>query len=502
MNNPFVKVIETSESVYVYDINTNNIVKVSPIIAEILDNWENSIKNPLSLKANYKKAFGFIKDLQSTQGLFLPVRAKKIKPNIIPSDLLTDELDLCSHIILNITESCNFNCQYCIYSGAYPERRIHSEMVMSWDVAKKAIDILVKTSLRTNERVYLGFYGGEPLLRFDFIKRCVKYMKQHLGDNPYLFSITTNGSLLSQDKIDYLIENKFIVTVSLDGPEDVHDKNRRYINGLGTFHRVVKGVKRLWESGGDSYFNNFVNLSAVLTPPYNFKLLHEYFKDYPTSVRFSSLDYRSGLYENYHMHRAGNWKTMLTIMEKHYLSKNRDKPPRLVGLNVPYEILGRELKRIHNRSIDETMGDSYRALGICQPGRIRAFVSCDGRIYVCERVEGNENMLIGTVDSGINRQRIKKIISDFSRLDFDRCKKCWIVRMCHLCFAHIVYRNDYSTEKWQFSCDNYLDHYETAFRLYCEIMEQDGKALDFLTPVSSNYISPLTDYLVEDQSSL
>ena len=83
-------------------------------------------------------------------------------------------------ITLQVTQSCNFRCKYCIYSeNANRSQRTHSSKHMSWETAKKAIDFLYEHSV-DSEKIYIGFYGGEPLLEFELIKQCIEYVLAHL----------------------------------------------------------------------------------------------------------------------------------------------------------------------------------------------------------------------------------------------------------------------------------------------------------------------------------
>lgn len=77
------------------------------------------------------------------------------------------------NLVLQITQNCNLRCEYCAYSGSY-KNRIHSNKRMTFEVAAKAIDFVVSHS-KEAEQFYIGFYGGEPLLEFSLIKRCVDY---------------------------------------------------------------------------------------------------------------------------------------------------------------------------------------------------------------------------------------------------------------------------------------------------------------------------------------
>jgi uncharacterized protein len=361
---------------------------------------------------------------------------------------------------------------------------------MSWDVAQKAINILAETSRKTGEEVYLGFYGGEPLLRFDFIKQCVEYADQQLSNRPHRFSITTNGSLLSDEIVDYLVRHRFIVTISMDGPKEIHDRNRRFADGKATFYHVFRGIERMRERAGSDYFKEHVILNAVLTPPYDLERLHNFFANYPSWLRLSSLEYRPDLNESEGEDQTLGKAAIAKAMKDYCLNFGKNSVFRFAGLSLPYECFSRELRKIHTRASEQLQG---RVLNLCHPGRNRAFVSSQGKIYVCERVEDNENIVIGTVEGGIERERVLGILSDISRLGFSQCQGCWLIRMCDLCFAHLVYGSEYSLEKWRYSCEMRRRHYSDALQLYCEIMEEDEKALDFLNGELPPVVQPVTE---------
>jgi len=127
---------------------------------------------------------------------------------------------------------------------------------MPFETAKKAIDYyfsLFEESLELNPNrdASIGFYGGEPLLEFDLIKRCIEYTKQNYSRFEPQFNMTTNGTLLTRERADYLMENKVSIAVSLDGPKEEHDRKRVYANGEGTFDDVMRNVSYLISKGYD-----------------------------------------------------------------------------------------------------------------------------------------------------------------------------------------------------------------------------------------------------------
>lgn len=142
------------------------------------------------------------------------------------------------HIFV-LTSACNQNCVYCqAQSEANCDRGY-----MSKDVAKKAVEIAVQSPSSSMD---FEFQGGEPLLNYKVLKYIVEYAKS-ITNKSIRFSVVTNLTLLTQDMIDFFKENHISVSTSLDGNECVHNSNRPYRDGRGTYSDVVSKIKELQE---------------------------------------------------------------------------------------------------------------------------------------------------------------------------------------------------------------------------------------------------------------
>ncbi|MDF2948606.1 MAG: radical domain protein, partial [Sedimentibacter sp.] len=116
---------------------------------------------------------------------------------------------------LNMTHDCNLKCEYCFASqGTYNGAR----EILSLETGKKAFDFLVKNS-GARRNLEVDFFGGEPLMNFETIKKLVDYGRSLEMDynKHFRFTITTNGVLLDDEKIDYINENMDNVVLSIDG---------------------------------------------------------------------------------------------------------------------------------------------------------------------------------------------------------------------------------------------------------------------------------------------
>ena len=147
---------------------------------------------------------------------------------------------------LHIAHDCNLRCKYCFAStGEYGGKRA----LMSPEVGKKAIDYLLKYSYG-RKNLELDFFGGEPTMNFDAVKEVVAYARskeQEYGKN-FRFTITTNGVLLDDDKIDSINQEMYNCVLSLDGRKEINDAIRPTVNGKGSYDLIVPKYQKLVEA--------------------------------------------------------------------------------------------------------------------------------------------------------------------------------------------------------------------------------------------------------------
>lgn len=205
---PFIHLFSTSEGKYIYDVNTDQILKVPD---EIYTYLEDNKKD----KVYDKYAEEYIQNLKN-EGLLKSKRVIKTEhpsTEFLPAYLKNN----LTQLILQVTQNCNLRCDYCIYSGGY-YTRTHSNKKMNFELAKSGIDYLIKHS-RNSQKLFLGFYGGEPLLEFNLIKKCIEYIEQEGEGKKFDYVITTNATLINDEILEFFVKNDFKVTISLDGPK-------------------------------------------------------------------------------------------------------------------------------------------------------------------------------------------------------------------------------------------------------------------------------------------
>jgi uncharacterized protein len=191
-------------------------------------------------------------------------------------------------ITLQLTQKCNFRCTYCIYSeDSSPYQRNHSDVEMTTESAEKAVDFLFSHSRDINS-VNIGFYGGEPLLRYDLIRHVVKYVSEKYYGKKITYSITTNGSLLTDEMVEFFIEHEIYPMISFDGPREIHDKYRRFAhNGKGTYEVVVNKLKHI--SIKFPEFFRKLRFSTVVDPLNDLQCVNNTLSVYHQNYNISSL---------------------------------------------------------------------------------------------------------------------------------------------------------------------------------------------------------------------
>lgn len=420
---PFVHLIKTPMGHYFYDVNTSAIVSVDEETYLMLEDVQNGGVDfaDISQNAKIRVLFG--------DGLLSSKRIQRIKHPMSDryEHLLENNV---GYIILQVTQRCNFRCEYCVYSESHIANRSHSNRDMSIDVAKKAIDFLVEHS-RGVEEIELGFYGGEPLLRYDFIKECMAYARARAFGKSVRFFITTNGSLLTKEIAQDFIGHNGNITVSLDGPPDVHDKHRTWARGSGTFETIFKNLESIKAECPECF--DKISYNAVLNPENDLCAVNNIF-DYEL---FKDSAFQFAPVNSYGAEPADYSEYIETFVYEYFKATlhkmGRIKNPAHIN-NVLLHRLDtvRGLFKRFSERTDE-LPDEMHHSGPCIPGITRLFADVNGNFLPCERVNENSNcMIIGNVDEGFDYDKAYSLLN-IGELTADACKSCWAVRLCTSC---------------------------------------------------------------------
>ena len=140
-------------------------------------------------------------------------------------------------LCLHIAHDCNLACRYCFAEeGEYHGRRA----LMSFETGKKALDFLIASSgERTNLEV--DFFGGEPLMNWEVVKKLVAYGREleKTSGKHFRFTLTTNGVLLDDEVMEFCNREMDNVVLSIDGRKEVHDRMRPFRGGRGSYDLIL-----------------------------------------------------------------------------------------------------------------------------------------------------------------------------------------------------------------------------------------------------------------------
>jgi len=337
-----------------------------------------------------------------------------------------------NQLTLQICTTCNLRCSYCTYSGNYVGQRTHGDRVMSFDMIKKCVDFIMQRS-RNVDRITLGFYGGESLLEVDNIKACIDYVKKAYCGRDIHYTITTNGTCLDDDIIQFLEKNNINLVVSIDGPKKLHDLHRVYANGEGSFDDIMRNVSYI-KSHYPEYYEK-VSFMTVVAPGVDFSCVSDFF--YADDV----LADNSSQYNTINTYGAKEniiYDDLYTITYTYQVTKHLLAALGMYSKNKASKLFASSItlaERLYSRLSKGLLAEKTHPSGPCLPGIMRPFVDVDGRIFPCERVsEGSEAMQIGHVNTGFDIEKAVDMLN-VGWLTKQECMACWNFSYCGLCVA-------------------------------------------------------------------
>lgn len=188
-----------------------------------------------------------------------------------------------TYLELILTEGCNLACSYCF------EKNMLGYKKMPLGVAEKAIDLLFDYS-RDQKKLHITHFGGEPTMNFAAIKHSTEYAecKAEETGKSVEFDMTSNGVLLNEEMVDYLVKHKIMVLLSIDGLEKTHDQFRLDKQGNGTFAQVMKNFQLLKKQ-------QWVGVKMTVMPPNVHNLYNDVLGLYELGVNQFIIGYATGI---------------------------------------------------------------------------------------------------------------------------------------------------------------------------------------------------------------
>ena len=174
--------------------------------------------------------------------------AGKFSDTITLSDAVRISGPLAFNIMLKPAGSlCNLDCHYCYYLDKAEIYGGH-EPRMSLDI----LEVCIRKYIEANDvpEVTFNWHGGEPLVMgLDFYRKAVALEQKYASGKTIRNTLQTNGTLITQEWASFFRDNDFLIGISIDGPQDIHDKYRKDKGGAPTFDKVMRGLNILYRTG-------------------------------------------------------------------------------------------------------------------------------------------------------------------------------------------------------------------------------------------------------------
>jgi uncharacterized protein len=139
---------------------------------------------------------------------------------------------------------CNLNCKYCYYLEKKNLYKANSIPLMP----KTVLENFIKQYIQSQSAPVISFVwqGGEPMLAgLEFFQIAVEYQKYYAAGRRIMNAFQTNGTLINDNWCKFFKQNNFLIGISIDGPEEIHDYYRLNLHGENTWKKVMKGIKLL-----------------------------------------------------------------------------------------------------------------------------------------------------------------------------------------------------------------------------------------------------------------
>ena len=311
---------------------------------------------------------------------------------------------------LNIAHDCQLRCKYCFAStGDFGKGR----KLMSLETGKHAIDFLLENS-GDRPNLELDFFGGEPLMNFNVVKQIVEYARSREKEynKKFRFTITTNGLLLDDNKIDFINKEMSNVVLSIDGRKEVNDYFRVLPNGQGCYDMIIPKYKKLVEGRGDKEYyvrGTFTNRN----------------KDFSNDV-FAL--YEAGFDQISVEPVVGDSDEYALVMDD--LPEIFKEYERLADRIIENEKNGKKFNFFHFM-IDLDQGPcAIKRLRGCGCGNDYVAVTPDGDIFPCHQFVGIDEYKMGNIDEGTFDQEMKKDFAAAHVYSKPDCRECWAKFYC------------------------------------------------------------------------
>lgn len=339
---------------------------------------------------------------------------------------------------LLLTQDCNLKCKYCYAE----EGQYHSPGKMERKTAIRCIENTLNKN--KNQPLEVVFFGGEPIINYDVIRQIVLYFESKTDKLTY--SITTNGTLITNSITDFLLKHNINVLISLDGNYS-NNKNRIYKDGSSTYYDVINNTQRLREYSNIGIRATLMpnNMDIVETAKHMIDIGFSYFTIEPAFDFFEESKFEEMI---------SRYKEYFEYLEKQIQEKRYD----FVRRNYTFFKM---IQRIHYSK----QRDSY-----CNMGKTICAFDIEGKSSPCHRFVELQNLEKTYISSEMIYEQLRKYKQTI-------CKNCYAYNFCNLGCPYEFYSNQNNPQKLEFYCRYAKRNLEILLKIYVQLTEEDKKYL-------------------------
>lgn len=368
------------------------------------------------------------------------------KKEYINSYLILTQIRNLKQIVFEVTDHCNLKCKYCGYGEFYENYDTRDRTELPIGKAKLFLDYIINfwkenPSVSPHKYIYIGFYGGEPLLNMKFIKNIVHYLKTvSIPNKEFQFGMTTNAMLLDK-YMDFLVENNFSVLISLDGNKYNHSYRVDH-TGRNSYNRVISNIELL-RNKYPSFFTSNINFNAVLhnrnSVSETFGFINNKYNKIPSMGELNTTGIKPEMHKKF-------WKTYKNKEESLQSDDNYEELHKDLFLESPetrkltffiQHYSGNVFNTYNDLFIDNEKIETIPT-GTCLPFGKKVFITVNGKILPCERI--GHNYPLGSISE-------KDVLIDFNEIadryntwlaKFEKqCSMCYNNNACPVCMFTI-----------------------------------------------------------------
>lgn len=441
----------------VLDVFSGSVHDVDDLAYDIINLYENTDKEEIISRMLEKYKDDKSVNRQEILDVFDDIEELKKENKLFTTDIYENKAfdfknrsNVIKALCLHVAHTCNLNCEYCFASqGKYHGDRA----LMSFEVGKRAIDFLVENS-GTRRNLEVDFFGGEPLMNFDVVKKIVEYArsieKEH--NKNFRFTLTTNGVAINDDVIEFANKECHNVVLSLDGRKEIHDSLRKTNTGKGSYDIIVpKFQEFVKRRQGKNYY-----MRGTFT--------------------HNNVDFTNDIF---HMADLGfselSMEPVVCNPKESYALTEEDLPK----LYEQYEILAKDMLRrekegkpitFYHYMLDLAHGPCiYKRISGCGSGTEYLAVTPWGDLYPCHQFVGEEKFCVGNIYDGIKN---KDLVNDFKMCNaYARpdCKDCWAKLYCSGgCAANAYHATGDIKGIYEYGCKLFKKRIECAIMMQVE----------------------------------